>query len=84
MKSLISALSEVDCMKSHFLDLYVMDTEGYYAEEAARLSKSMSPSGYLEHCDERLAEEESRISALIGEPHCRLVIHAVEKALLST
>ncbi|KAF5297248.1 hypothetical protein FQR65_LT10020 [Abscondita terminalis] len=83
LKSLLRMLTDLQIYQKAFEDKFLLATERLYASEGMRLMQEMEVPQYLAHVEKRLTEENERILHYLDNGTKPILIHTVEKQLLT-
>ncbi|KAF5294231.1 hypothetical protein FQA39_LY13479 [Lamprigera yunnana] len=83
LKSLLRMLTDLQIYQKAFEDKFLAATERLYANEGMRLMQEMEVPQYLAHVERRLGEENERILHYLDSTTKPILIHSVEKQLLT-
>lgn len=83
IKNLIRMLASIGVYAERFERSFVVATGKYYSQESARLLADMEMADYLAHAEERLVQEEQRVTHYLEPSTRRPLLTAVENALIA-
>ncbi|CAG9855429.1 unnamed protein product [Phyllotreta striolata] len=83
LKSLLRMLTDLQIYDKAFEQKFLQSTERLYASEGQRLMQELEVPDYLAHVDKRIQEENERVLHYLDSGTRYLLIHTVEKQLLS-
>ena len=83
LKSLLRMLSDLQIYIKVFEGRFLKETEEFYAKEGQKLVEELEIPAYMVHVDKRLREENDRIFHYLDSNTKWLLIHTVEKQMIS-
>ena len=83
VKTLLRMLSSLENYYADFEIAFLEDTSSFYETEGERFMEQSEVSGYMQHCERRLAQENARCVEYLEASTKRALMATVESELLS-
>jgi hypothetical protein len=83
LRAMVLMLRDLSLYKSAFLEQFLAAARQHYHEEGLRLSADLLPWDYLQHCEQRLAEEGSTCEKLLDASTMEPLLAVVKDKLVA-